>query len=67
MNATIFVAPGPHFAILATDGRFAIDDVPPGRYRLSTWCERLPGTSQEITIEGERTLEIDVQLLDFAS
>jgi plastocyanin len=42
MNATIFVAPSPWFARVATDGSFTIDGLEPGRYRLRTWSQRLP-------------------------
>lgn len=60
MNGTIFVAPGPHFARVSSGGAFAIDGVPPGRYRLRTWCERLPETSRTLDLAAgdERVVEI---------
>ncbi len=61
MSAAILVAPGPHHAVVSTAGRFAIDDVPPGRYRLSVWCERLAGTSVEIEVTAERGAPVEVQ------
>jgi len=42
MNATVFVSPTPWYARVAADGRFAIDGLEPGRYRLRTWSKRLP-------------------------
>ena len=63
MNATIFVAPGPHHALIRPDGRFEMKGVPTGRYRLSTWCERLPATQMEIVVEADSDLEVEVQLL----
>lgn len=51
MNATVFVAPTPWFAQVSQDGRFAIPDVPDGRWRLRTWTEKLPSV--------ERRLEVD--------
>lgn len=50
MSATIFVSPSPHFARLAPSGRFHVDGVPPGRYRISLWCERLPGMTAELVV-----------------
>lgn len=64
MNATIFVAPGKHVALLGPDGAFEFSGVAPGRYRLATWCEKLPGTSREITVDGARDLDLEVQLVE---
>ncbi len=50
MNATIFVAPSSHFAVVGTGGSFAIRDVPPGKYRLRTWNRRLPPASQLVEV-----------------
>ncbi len=50
MNATIFVAPSSHFAIVGAGGSFAIRDVPPGKYRLRTWNRRLPPASQLVEV-----------------
>jgi len=67
MNATIFVAPGKHVMLLGADGAFDFAGVAPGRYRLATWCERLPGTSREITIDGASDLELEIQLVDLGA
>ena len=67
MNAPIFVAPGPHYTLIDPDGRFVLKDVPPGRYRLSTWCERLPSTTREVTVEAGRGVEVEIQLATLSS
>jgi plastocyanin len=55
MSATIFVSPSSWFAVAKGTGTFAIDGVPPGRYTLRVWNERLPETKRELTLApGER-------------
>jgi hypothetical protein len=60
MNATIVVVPTRHFDVIGRTGRFSIEGVPAGRYRLRTWCEKLPDTSMEITVAAgvSQTLEV---------
>lgn len=67
MNGTIFVAPGPHFARVSAAGRFAIEGVPAGRYRLRSWCERLPDTSREIRLGPGQDLAVEIPLAAAAS
>ncbi len=52
MNATIFVAPSPHHARVNASGSFEIRNVPPGRYRVRTWNERLPEASTDVEVSA---------------
>jgi plastocyanin len=61
MSATIFVAPTPLFAVTDADGRYAIADVPPARYRVRTWAEKLPDTAREVAI-GPGVTALDLRL-----
>lgn len=61
MNATLFVAPTPWFAVADAEGRFAIADVPAGRWRLRTWAESLPPTEQTLRV-GAARLAVEVHL-----
>jgi len=60
MNATVFVSPSPWYARVGSDGRFAIGDLPPGRYRLRTWSERLPRAEMFLRVRPGTTLETTV-------
>ncbi len=42
MVAYVLVMANRYYAQPGTDGGFAIDNVPPGRYRLHVWHERIP-------------------------
>jgi hypothetical protein len=39
MNAEILVVPHPYYAVTDADGRFELDDVPPGNYEIVAWHE----------------------------
>jgi plastocyanin len=60
MSGTIFVAPTRYFAVLRPSGDFEIRDVAPGRYKLTTWCERLPSVSREVQVQGGRGASIEL-------
>jgi len=62
MNGTIYVAPSPWFTTAGPKGSFEIADVPPGRYKLGTWSEKLPATQREIAVRPGETLSVDVPL-----
>lgn len=66
MNATIFVAPGPWFAVASRSGHFAISEVPPGDYTLRTWSERLPATARPISLALDQQLAVDIDLVSDA-
>jgi len=63
MNGTIYVAPSPWFAIAGPGGAFELPGVPAGRYKLKTWCEKLPATEREVTVEPGEALVVDVPLV----
>jgi hypothetical protein len=62
MSASVYVAPSGLFAQVSDAGLFSLADVPEGRYRLRTWCERLPETQQEIRVQAGRTLELEIAI-----
>ena len=63
MNGTIFVAPLPLVDVARKSGRFEIEGVPPGRYRLRTWSEKLPDSVREIRVEPGKTLSLELPLV----
>ena len=60
MSAVVLVRDNPHFTRAAADGRFALADVPPGRYTLKAWHERAGEVSQAVVVpaEGEARTEL---------
>jgi plastocyanin len=62
MTGTIFVAPTRHFTRVSSSGGFSLEGVAPGRYRLVTWCERLPETSRELRLAPGQELAVEISL-----
>ncbi len=67
MNGTLFVAPTPHFATVSPAGAFEIRNVPEGRYRLRTWCERLPEAGRELRVRSGELAEVEIEIGPSAS
>jgi hypothetical protein len=49
-------------AISGADGKFTIDNVPPGSYELRVWHESLKGAPQKITVTGGNATTANFQL-----
>ena len=61
-HAWIAVFDHPYYAVTGADGRFAMDSVPPGTYRLVTWHPRLGRTEQSVTVGGGPEEMVEVTL-----
>jgi hypothetical protein len=53
MLAWVYAFDHPYFAVTSDDGSFEIRGVPPGKYRLHSWQERLGTQEQEIHVKGD--------------
>ena len=49
-------------AISGADGRFTINNVPPGTYELRVWHESLKGAPQKITVVAGKPTELNFEL-----
>jgi plastocyanin len=67
MHAYLFVAPDPYHAVTGANGRFTIDQVPPGTYTLRVWHELLGSIERPVTVESDKTATVDVALPVVAS
>jgi len=52
VRAYLVVAPHPFVAVTAADGQFRFDGVPPGRYTLHVWHERLGTHEKKVRVDG---------------
>jgi hypothetical protein len=49
-------------AVSGADGRFTIDDVPPGTYELRVWHESVKGAPQKITVAAGKPTDLSIQM-----
>lgn len=50
MKSHCFVMEHPFFAVTGLDGRYAIENLPPGTYTLRAWHERLGELDQQVSV-----------------
>ena len=49
-------------AVSSADGRFTIDNIPPGTYDVRVWHESLKGAPQKVTVSAGKPAEVSFQL-----
>ena len=49
-------------AVSGADGRFTIDDVPPGTYELRVWHEALKGVPQKVTVTAGKPADVSISV-----
>ena len=62
MSASILVLDHPYFAVPRLDGSFTLADVPPGKYTIVGWHERVGERASPIEIEPHRTSSVELSL-----
>jgi plastocyanin len=62
MGGVIVVLDNPFFAVTGDDGKFVIPNVPPGKYTLKTWGEKLPESSHEVTVVAGAPTNVQIKV-----
>jgi plastocyanin len=62
MSAVVLVLANPFFTVPAPPGRYMIDDVPPGEYRLVAWHERIKPIVTRVRVRGGETTTLDLDV-----
>lgn len=62
MSAVVMVLDHPYFVTPDDDGRFIIDRVPPGTFRVAAWHERVGSSTRPIVIEPGATAHVAFSL-----
>lgn len=62
MLGYIFVAPSRYAAAVDAKGHYAIEDVPPGSYKLAVWNSHLKAPDQPVTVTAGKTTQVNLTL-----
>lgn len=62
MQAYLFVADHPYHTVTGVDGKFRIEDVPPGTYKLEFWHEMLGSEEREVSVDPGQTTTVNIEL-----
>jgi plastocyanin len=67
MSAIIVVHDNPFFTMAGRDGRFALEGVPAGSYRITAWHERADPVSVDVVVpaEGQATTNLTLDASKF--
>lgn len=61
MRAAILVLATPYFAVTDAAGRYRLEGVPPGRYRLKAWIDSRTTREQPVAISAGDALTVDLR------
>jgi Carboxypeptidase regulatory-like domain len=59
MHAYVFVMEHPFFSVTDDDGTFAIEGLPPGKYTLEAWHEKLGRQRQTVTVGDDDLVDVN--------
>jgi plastocyanin len=62
MYCIVLVLDNPYFASADRHGRYVIKNVPAGTYKVTSWHERLPKLTQEVTVPEEGAVKLDFMM-----
>jgi protocatechuate 3,4-dioxygenase beta subunit len=62
MVGYVVVVASPYRAVSDDHGRFRLDGVAPGTYRLRTWHRRLETHEERVTVPDSGAVRVDVRL-----
>jgi hypothetical protein len=61
MSGWFFVAENPYFSVTDASGDFSLSDLPPGKYVVELWHEKLGTQSKEVEVESGGKAEISFE------
>ncbi|HEX7938498.1 MAG TPA: carboxypeptidase regulatory-like domain-containing protein [Gemmatimonadaceae bacterium] len=62
MTAFVIALTTPYFTQAGNDGRFTLENVPPGAYKMHVWHDRATQVDQDLTVSATGVANVRVQL-----
>jgi plastocyanin len=62
MKAILVVTPNPYYVLTDANGSFKITDVPPGKYTLKVWHEKLGEQTKEVTVNPNEEVKLAFEM-----
>jgi plastocyanin len=62
MRGWVVIAEHPFYAVTNGDGEFVLENVPPGKYNMQVWQERLGKVTQEVVVSAKGTTNVSVSM-----
>ena len=62
MVGWVVVSAHPYYAMTGADGQFSFDNLPPGKYDLHVWHERLGTVQATATVGGQQPARVTVEM-----
>lgn len=62
MIGWVVVSAHPYYAITGADGQFSFDNLPPGKYNLHVWHERLGTVQASATVADQQAARVTVEM-----
>lgn len=62
MEGYVLVLETPYYAVTAKDGSYTIKDVPPGKYTVKIWHEKLKGQETQIDVPASGSAKADFEI-----
>lgn len=62
MIGWVIVAAHPYYAITGADGQFSFDNLPPGKYDLHIWHERLGTVEASATVGAQQPTRVTIEM-----
>ena len=62
MTAFVVALKTPHFTQAGADGRYVLENVPPGQYRMTVWHDRTTAVTKDVTVPAAGLANLKTEL-----